>query len=246
MLKRDRGSRMRALSVAAGLALVVSAAPLSAQVPQKALECNSLINIAFGPATPVAGGSECDVTLTIENALSRDLFDVGVDQDFQMVDFFGSCTSVGPCVADPALPVTFVPGSESTTCMGMAVVTPGAGNGSVNFDFGMPGFNLGPAPGGVCPPGAQPCRCEITFRVFIADANAGIMFPTEATTAGVCNIPNFPVGTFTSAAAATAPITHNVTVVPTTGEAALLALAILLAVGAASMLRRRSGEPRGA
>ena len=236
------GRSVFARTVLGVMAVALLAAPVGAQapVPQKALECNSLISIAFGPPTPVAGGSECDVTLTIENALSRDINDIDIDQDFQFVDFQGNCTSTLPCVPDATEPVDFVPGSQSTNCPGMATVTTGLlSPGSVSFDFGAPGFNLGAAPGGICPPGNQPCRCEIFFRVFIEDADAGVPFPTQADTSGVCNIPGFPIGTFVSSAAATAPVAHPV---PTLGEMGLAALAALLLAGAWWTLNRRHGS----
>lgn len=215
----------------------------SVWVPEKALECNSLITTNFGAQIAVAGGSEVPVTLTVSNGLSRDAINTDVSQDFQVVDFFGSCTSTGPCVENLAMPVTYVPGSHNAAapdaCPGLMSATV-MGTVGVQFNFGVPGFTLGPSMTGSCAPNTA-CDCTVDFRVFIPTASGTGPFNTEATTMGTCMIP--PAGGFTSTALATVPLM----IMPTMGEAALLALALILLAGAASILRRRgSADALGA
>ena len=244
MLTRYDGRSLRALTGVGALALILFAAPLAAQVPTKALDCNSEIQILLGAPTPAPGGaSDVPVTLTVINRLSNDLFDNPVAQDFQQVVFDGSCITTGPCMPDGAMPFTYLTGSYNPgapdACPGNIGITPMAGN--TVFDFGPPGvgFTLGPADAlGNCTPGTA-CDCTVDFVYRLAAGatpvppNTG--FPLEATTSGVCDIT--PIGGFTSSASATTILMP----IPTMGQAALLTLVLLLLVGAASILRRRSG-----
>lgn len=247
MLTTRLGGSLRALALAVPVLLVL-AAPVAAQVPQKALECNSEIQILLGTPTAVSGGHEIPVTLTVVNGLSRDAVDTNVTQDFSQVNFRGSCTMTGPCMPDAALPLTYVAGSYNSSatnsCPGNTGVVPSGGD--VAFDFATP-FTLMPSTNGTCPPAAadpspgEPnphttCDCVVEFRMLLtsgampASGNTG--FPVEATTMGTCD---FLTG-FQSSASATTILNP----VPTMGEAALLALTFLMLAGAAAILRRRS------
>lgn len=239
---------MRALALAV-LVLSILATPVAAQIPQKALECNSEIQILLGTPAPVTGGHEIPVTLTVVNKLSRDAVNTNVTQDFSQVNFKGSCTMTGPCMSDPALPLTYIPGSYNASAtnscpMNTSVVPSG---GDVAFNFATP-FTLMPSTVGACPPAAadptpgEPnphttCDCVVEFKMLLASgampATGNSGFPVEATTMGTCDILG---GGFQSSATATTILNP----VPTMGEAALLALTLLMLAGAAAILRRRS------
>ena len=231
MLTTRLGGSLRALALAVTV-LSVLATPVIAQVPQKALECNSEIQILLGTPTAVTGGHEIPVTLTVVNGLSRDAVDTNVTQDFSQVNFRGSCTMTGPCMPDAALPLTYITGSYNSTAanscpMNTTVV---ATAGDVEFNFATP-FTLMPSTAGSCPPAAadptpgEPnphttCDCVVEFKMLLASgatpATGNSGFPVEATTMGTCD---FLTG-FQSSATATTILNP----VPTMGEAALLAL----------------------
>ncbi len=195
-------------------------------------DCNSNLSIAFSPAMPAVGGTVA-VTLTISN--DPDTQDVGgmlIGQDFATVSYFPSCLSTIPCVVDPAMPASFVPGSQSTTC-GPGTMKPNDAGGQVDFNFTpAPGFTIAPA-------GSPGDSCTISFDVQIDPAAMnGATVMSEATTAGICTIGG-AAGTNVSASTDTAVYS----LVPTLGQIALAILALLLAVGSWHILRRRHAVP---
>ena len=246
MLTSRQGGSLRSVALAV-LVLSILATPVAAQIPQKALECNSEIQVVLGTPTAVSGGHEIPVTLTVVNKLSRDATNTNITQDFSQVNFRGSCTSTGPCSPDAALPLTYVAGSYDSTAanscpMNTSVVPSG---GDVAFNFATP-FTLMPSTTGTCPPAdtdptpGEPnphttCDCVVQFKMLLASgampATGNSGFPVEATTVGTCDF-----GGLQSSAA----VTTILNPVPTMGEAALLALTLLMLAGAAAILRRRS------
>ena len=220
------------LGIALLLVAVIAGGPLSAQAPDlggsgQINECNGDITINTGMIV----GTTLPVTLEIENGPSNDAADNPVAATFDPINYWGSCSSTGPCV--PAAGVTFIDGSETTTCPGTfdGTAAPSGAGEVVTFNFGPSGLVLGPA---ATSQGLT--TCTISFDVMVpAPGPTQQTFLSEAGTDVVCAVTGLQISSSDSVAIIIDPA------VPTVGEVGLAVLALILLGGSLVMIRRRGG-----
>lgn len=238
-LARHKEKRTYVCLLAAAIVVAALAAPVGAQpIPLKANECNARIDISLG-ATSIAPGAVVGVTLTHTNTDSQDNGNNPIGQTLTQMNFTPACMTAGMgggCMT-PAMGVATVDlMSLAGTCSGATGVD--NGNGTYTFMFGPP-------PG--APIGNPMANCNITFNVMVAATFMGMSIDMFADTQATCNNPLNPPPPANPIFTAGDSDSATLMVAPTLGEAALMALALVLLLGAWAILRRRSaGGPAAA
>ena len=210
------GNLLKFSCMAILLMLVASPAAYTDETPVwRVNECNSDITISQLPATAAVGATST-VTLELVSTEANDAGGTAISQTFDKVTYTGDCQQpVGvPCTANMPAAVMYL-GNVGGTCPG--VVANPMGDGVVEFDF-VPDLTLNPP---------NPAGCTIPFDVTYSAAGT---YAVQANTLGMCQ-----GGTFQS----DTTVTTVADAVPTMGEVALLALALLLVGGSWAILRRR-------
>lgn len=232
------------------LALFVLAAVLPAGAAEltkveAALNCNSDIDLRETGVNPM-DPTRFMVMIEVTSVESNDFANMPQPQEFSTITFFPSCTTTVPCAAGapmgaPAGAVlSFVAGSASSNCMGVGiggpVLNPPVDMGtSVEFSFTPALALLNPGPEGAMVPADQ-ISCDIFFEVEVVDPSVTATYLMEATTSGVCQVAP-PFGPLNSNTTGTDDLPFAP--VPTMGQWALAALALLLLVAASARLSRR-------
>lgn len=220
--RRRRGS-FRLLFTRLGLAVILmfAASLQGAEVTKnQLLDCNSALQISHALKSMAGGSAVFGVTITVTNVLSTDAANMPVDQVFDKVDYFPSCTSTLPCAKSPVGTVNYVAGSVGGTCPNLNVMDMGD---QVLFNF-VPDIPLGP-------PTAM-TSCTITFDEMMPNPGT---YTSEVTTGGVCQVPGIPLNSNST-------VTDQVTFapVPTLGQFGWMILALILACGSILILRRKA------
>lgn len=240
------------MGVGAVTLAMASGAGAAALPGQKALECAAGIEID-SITEDMANNALFHVVLRLTNTQSNDSMDMAQPQRFGPVSFYPDCSSFTPptCTAPPVPGLKLVPGSGSSDCN----VPPAPPQGTSNlptlnmaavfadhFEFSFsPPLELTNDNG--VPPPRPPTSCTISFDL---EADPVPTMPTDfdilTSVEGECQ---FPIaGPLTNQTSVTDTISFT-PAVPTAGEYALAALALLLLVGSLVILRRRRASAIG-
>lgn len=245
-----RSWRGRALATA-GLAVAVASNVAAADLPtQKALECAAGIGIISVTEDPM-DNALFHVVVEIANEASNDSLNMPQPNRFGPVSFYPHCAALSPPTCDtfpagaganPGL--KFVPGSASSDCNAVADNAPVAFAAAdmtdfIEFSFTPP---LELKNSGAAFPRPE-TTCTISFDLRADPLPTMVMtFDVLTSVAGECQ---FPVaGPLPNEQTATDTIEFT-PAVPTVGQYALAALALLLLAGSLVILHRRSDSRVG-
>lgn len=239
----SKKSFSRSARTLGSVAMVVGllGATLAAQpVPEKALECNSDIDLDIAGSSFMPGAT-VNVQMRLDNGESNDAGNNPVAQQWTQITFFPDCTAIMPtnpatCSVNPMPLLVFDPGSASTPDCASTPMTMVNPDGSVVFTFNptplvLPAGTPAGMPGG--PTGITSCQIDFTATI---DAAAPDMTMINAL---AVSAQNNCVGTGLVSFADGADTLTVMAPVPTLGAVAMVILLLTLLVGAWWLLRQQ-------